>query len=91
MERIEYNEFCDSQLNKITQINKETTERTTQYINEDSLIKVGDIIVNKDTNEPWEIVFVTVDCFGFFVYYVTSSYHFLESDLIRWGYKTRNC
>lgn len=91
MKRIEYNEFRNSQLNKITKINKETKECTTQYINEDSLIKVGDTIVNKDTNETWEIVFVTVDCFGFFVYYVTSSYHFSESDLIRWGYKTRKC
>lgn len=91
MTREEYNEFRKEQSDRIVEIDKETHECTAQYINEESLIKVGDTIVDRDINETWEIEFITVDDFGYFLYYVTSSYHFTESDLKRWGYKTRKC
>lgn len=91
MTREEYNEFCKEQSDRIVEINKETCEFAKRYITEESLIKVGDIITDRNTNETWQIEFITVDTLGYFLYYVTSSYRFTESDLIRWGYKTRKC
>lgn len=89
MTREEYKEFCNKQSDRIVAINKETHEYAQRYIDEESLVKVGDIIVNPKDNNTYQIGLIRIDTFGYFSYYATTFYHFTESDLIRWGYKTR--
>ena len=73
---------------KFKAIESKLTEFKKQYIAENSALKIGDMIEAED-GYIYPIEYIVIDDYGYFLYYVTSSYHTTEKTLTKKGIKTR--